>query len=267
MTDLADRFEKLKSILRDAGSAAVAFSGGVDSTFLLSVAKEVLGDKCLAITADSPVIPRHEMEAAVAFCKEHGIRQIVFDPNMLSDAVIRSNPADRCYHCKKAIFGKMNELAKENGAAYLFDGTNKDDEGDYRPGMKALDELGVRSPLREAGLTKSDIRGLSKETGLDTWDMPSFACLATRIPYGQEITPELLAKIEKAETVLREAGFKQYRVRAHGDLARIEVALSDMNRLSEMRSLISEGIRNAGFRYVTVDLEGYRTGSMNDVLS
>ena len=267
MTDIKDRLAELKKILSDMESCAVAFSGGVDSTFLLAVASEVLGDRCVAITADSPMIPRHEAKAAQDFCKVRGIKQILFDPDALSDDIIRSNPKDRCYHCKKKIFSKMTEEARANGTEYVADGTNTDDEGDYRPGMKALSELGIRSPLREAGLSKRDIRELSKDMGLDTWDMPSFACLATRIPYGQEITPELLAKIEKAETVLREAGFKQYRVRAHGDLARIEVALSDMNKLSEMRSLISEGIRNAGFRYVTVDLEGYRTGSMNDVLS
>lgn len=267
MTEIGDKLTGLKNIIRDMESCAVAFSGGVDSTFLLAVASEVLGDRCVAITADSPMIPRHEAVAAQDFCKTNGINQIVITPDVLSDDLIRSNPKDRCYHCKKKIFAKMAEESRAKGMEYVADGTNTDDEGDYRPGMKALTELGIRSPLREAGLSKSDIRELSKEMGLDTWDMPSFACLATRIPYGQEITEEALRKIERAEGVLRDLGLKQYRVRAHGDLARIEVAQEDILFVMDNRTKITEEIKKAGFVYVTADLAGYRTGSMNDVLS
>lgn len=267
MTDLKGRFEILKDIIRDKGSCAVAFSGGVDSTFLLAVSHELLKERCIAITSDSPLIPRHEAKTASDFCREKGIKQIVFDPDVLSDPLIRENSADRCYFCKKTIFYEIMKIASDNGIDHVFDGTNKDDEGDFRPGMKALTELGVESPLRQAGLTKKDIRELSKEMGLDTWDMPSFACLATRIPYGQEITTELLGRIESAEKILREEGFKQYRVRAHGDLARIEVMPCDMDMLLKKRALISEGIKDAGFKFVTMDLAGYKTGSMNDVLS
>ncbi len=267
MPDLDDKKEKLKTILLQEGSVAVAFSGGVDSTFLLRFAHDILGDGCIAITADSPMIPRHEADSAASFCREYGIKHILFDPGALEDPVIRSNPKDRCYHCKKKIFTKILELALENGAKCVLDGTNTDDEGDFRPGMKALAELGIRSPLKEAGLSKSDIRELSKELGLDTWDMPSFACLATRIPYGEEITADKLAMIENAETVLREEGFSQYRVRAHGNLARIEVAKEDIVKLTENGDIISEKIKKCGFVYVTADLAGYKTGSMNNVLS
>ncbi|SCW65871.1 uncharacterized protein SAMN02910456_02433 [Ruminococcaceae bacterium YRB3002] len=264
---IRDRLSELKNIIRDMGTVAVAFSGGVDSTFLLAVAHEVLGDGCVAVTAESPAFPQHESDAAQAFCSGRNIRLIRVTADVMSDPLFVSNPKDRCYHCKKRIFAMMAEVAGENGAEHIVEGTNKSDEGDYRPGMRALQELGVRSPLREAGLTKQDIRELSREMGLDTWDMSSFACLATRIPYGQRITEELLSRIGNAESVLRDMGLRQYRVRAHGDLARIEVMEDDIPFVISNRDVIYERIKAAGFVYVTVDLAGYRTGSMNDVLS
>ncbi|MBR1588060.1 MAG: ATP-dependent sacrificial sulfur transferase LarE, partial [Kiritimatiellae bacterium] len=200
------KLARLRDLLREAGGAAVAFSAGVDSTFLLRVAHEVLGDRAVAATVRSPLVPRHELDDAVAFCRQEGIRHEVIDFDALSDPVVVANTPDRCYHCKKAIFGKLLEFARGRGLATVAEGSNVDDDGDYRPGRRAIKELGVRSPLREAGLTKEEIRALSREFGLPTWSKPSFACLASRFPYGERVTAAGLERVERAERWLRDAG-------------------------------------------------------------
>ena len=256
--------EDLKSYIRALGRVAVAFSSGVDSTFLLKVAHDTLGDDCIALTAVSPSFPRAEREEAEAFCKAEGIRQIFFDPQELKLEDYASNPKDRCYHCKKALFTKMLELADANGISSVLEGSNVDDLGDYRPGLRAIEELGVLSPLREVGFTKQQIRDASGALGLSTQHKASFACLASRFPYGERITAEGLQQVEQAEEALRELGLHQYRVRKHGDVARIEVPAKDISYLAseEVRSDLVKRIRESGFRYVSLDLTGYRMGSL-----
>ncbi len=263
---LDNKYSELNKKIENYGSVAVAFSGGVDSTFLLKVAHEVLGENVLAITASSPLIPRNEVEGAKDFCKRNNIRQITFTYEIENEPQIRLNPKDRCYHCKKSIFKKMKDIALENGMEVLLDGSNEDDTKDYRPGMKALEELEIVSPLKDAGLTKQDIRELSKKMGLPTWNKPSYACLATRIPFGAEITIEKLSMIEKAEEVLHENGFLRSRVRLHGNLARIEVSPEQFDEIMkpDIRGVIVKELRKIGFNYVSLDMQGYRMGSMNE---
>ena len=258
----------MRDQLKDYGSLAVAFSGGVDSSFLLVAAQEVLGDRVIAITAAPVFVPPRELKEAEIFCRERGIRQIVIPAESLDIDGVRHNPPDRCYHCKKEIFGKIREAADKNGMAMVAEGSNVDDTGDYRPGMRAVRELGVVSPLLEAELSKADIRVLSKEMDLPTWNKPSFACLASRFAYGEAITDERLRAVDWAEQLLMDLGFRQFRVRIHGELARIELLPEDIPRAMEetTRKLISEKLREYGFQYVTMDLAGYRTGSMNEVL-
>ncbi len=262
------KMEFLKQALKNLGSAAIAFSGGVDSTFLLKMAHEVLGGHAAAVTAESGSFPKRELEETEAFCKKEGIRQIIFESRELEIPGFAQNPPNRCYLCKKAFLQKIKEIAKENGISFVAEGSNVDDEEDYRPGMQAVAELGIQSPLREAGLTKREIRLLSKKMGLDTWDKPSFACLSSRFPYGEVITKERLAMVERGEQLLQELGFLQYRVRIHGRMARIEVLPEDFPRLlqEETRNQITEKFREYGFAYAAMDLKGYRTGSMNEVL-
>jgi uncharacterized protein len=262
------KLEQLRERLRGIGSAAVAFSSGVDSTFLLRVAHEEIGEKAIAVTARSHSFPKRELDEATAFCRAEGIRHEVIDSEELDIPGFAENPPDRCYHCKKELFGKLLAFAHENGLAAVLEGSNIDDDGDYRPGRRAIRELGILSPLHDVGLTKAEIRALSLEMGLPTSDKPSFACLASRFPYGERITAAGLARVEKAEQWLLDAGLglKQLRVRSHGDMARIEVPSADIPRLAAHAAEIAAAFRDFGFAYTTLDLQGYRTGSMNEVL-
>ena len=267
--DAAAKLKRLRILLKDLGSAAVAFSSGVDSTFLLRVAHEELGDRMTAVTVRSRSFPRRELEEAAAFCRAEGVRHEIVDTEELAIPGFADNPPDRCYHCKKEIFGKLLAFARSNGLAAVVEGSNADDDGDYRPGRRAIKELGVRSPLHEVGLTKDEIRALSRALGLPTWNKPSFACLASRFPYGERITAEGLARVERAEQWLREAGLGlgQLRVRMHGGMARIEVPPADIPRLAARAAEIAAAFKGLGFVYVALDLQGYRTGSMNMTLT
>ena len=266
-TLVQEKLQLLQEELRRLGSVMVAFSGGVDSTFLLQVAHLTLGEKALALTARSGVVPQRDLQEAEAFCAKYGIRQLYFDFDELAVPGFAENPPDRCYICKKTLFSNFLRIAKEHGAV-LCEGSNMDDLGDYRPGLKALAELDVHSPLRVAQLSKAEIRLLSHELQLPTWDKPSFACLASRFVYGERITAEKLAAVDKAEQLLWELGFKQFRVRVHGNLARIEVLPDELQRAlaKPVRSTLHNKLQEYGFDYVTLDLLGYRTGSMNEIL-
>ncbi len=266
--DINEKLDLLKTKLKKLGSVAVAFSGGVDSTFLLRVAHDVLKDKVLAVTARSSTYPEREYREAVEYVEMLGVKQLVIISEELDIDGFSANPVNRCYYCKKELFTKITELAKQNNIEYIADGSNVDDLGDYRPGRQATEELHVVSPLKEAGMTKEDIRALSKEMGLPTWDKPAFACLASRFPYGQNITREKLEMVDKAEQFLFDQGFKQVRVRHHGDVARIEVPASERCKFfnEELMDSVYKKFKEIGFMYTSLDLKGYRTGSMNETL-
>ena len=267
-TETEAKLEHLRAALREIGSAAVAFSSGVDSTFLLRVAHEELGERIVAVTARSRSFPMRELDEATAFCRAEGVRHEIIASEELDIPGFADNPPDRCYHCKRELFGKLLAFARENGLAAVLEGSNLDDDGDYRPGRRAIRELGIVSPLHEAGLTKAEIRALSREMGLPTSNKPSFACLASRFPYGERITAAALERVEKAELWLLDAdlGLTQLRVRSHGNLARIEVPPDAIPRLAARAKEIATAFKELGFAYVTLDLRGYRTGSMNEVL-
>lgn len=262
------KLENLKNYLKQLNSTAVAFSGGVDSSFLLKVTADVLGENAIAVTASLPSFPRREFTEAASFCQEHGIRHLVCEVQQLAIEGFAQNPKDRCYHCKKEIFRQIQTIADENKMEHIIEGSNTDDDGDYRPGMLAVAELGIRSPLKACGLSKTDIRVLSKYLGLSTWEKPSFACLASRFVYGERITEERLSMVDGAEQLLFDLGFRQFRVRVHGRMARIEVEPEEFAGMIRegVRTEIIEKFKEYGFIYVALDLAGYRTGSMNEEL-
>lgn len=264
---LDERYARLKTELARFGSVVVAFSGGVDSTFLLKVAIDVLGrDKVLALTATSPTYPEFEFQEACRLAEQFEAKQLVVESNELEIPGFAQNDRRRCYHCKSELFGICRDKARELGYAEILDGSNLDDLQDYRPGREAACELAVRSPLLEAGLGKEDIRTLSRRLRLATADKQAFACLSSRFPYGTEITAERLQQVDQCETFLRQQGFNNYRVRYHGEVARIEVASAELERFfdRELREAVTAAFKAAGFTYVTLDLQGYRTGSMNE---
>lgn len=259
----------LEKWLLGHGRVAVAFSGGVDSSFLLAKAAEVLGPgNVVAVTARSVLAPAFELQRAQWFCEDHGVRQLVVDADPLADDEVRGNGRMRCYHCKRNIFALAAKAARSEGFDVLADGTNLDDDGDYRPGAKALDELGVQSPLRDASMTKDDIRQLSRDMGLSVWDAPSCACLATRVEYGTPLDADVLRRIDEAEDHMRRLDFDPVRLRVHGDVARIEVGRTQIARLADpaTRLEVTARMKQLGFAYVCADLEGFRSGSMNETI-
>lgn len=259
-----EKLDKIKSDIKNFGKVAVAFSGGVDSSFLLKICFDVLGKDAIAVTIISSMMPKSEIDEAIQFAKSIGIGHILIEENSIDEKII-NNPVNRCYHCKRVEFEKIIDASEKQGIYYVLDGSNIDDESDYRPGLTALEELKIISPLRIAGLTKSEIRELSKQLGLKTWNKPALACLASRIPYGEKITIEKLSTIDKAETYLRKLGLIQFRVRNHVDIARIEIAPEERDKLFDTALLdkISKELKSYGFTYVCFELEGYKTGSMN----
>lgn len=262
------KLDKLRADLAGLGGALVAFSGGTDSTLLLKVAADVLGDAVLAVTAASPLYPGRETVEARRLARRLGVRHRVIRTTELRNPAFAANPPLRCYHCKRELFATLRRIADAAGLRHVLDGSNADDAADYRPGARAGRELKVRSPLRDAGLTKADVRALSRALRLPTWDKPALACLASRFPYGDPIDAAGLARVGRAEDALRRLGFREVRVRHHGPVARVELAPGEIGRLTDagLRAKISRRLKSVGYAYVALDLDGYRTGSLNETL-
>ncbi|MEX1275309.1 MAG: ATP-dependent sacrificial sulfur transferase LarE, partial [Bacteroidota bacterium] len=266
---LTSQYSRLQSILRELGSVAIGFSGGIDSSLLIRVATDVLGPHALAVIGRSETYPTREFEEAIQLAQSFGSRYRVVNTEETDNLKFRENPPDRCYFCKTELFGKLNQIARDEGIRWIADGTITDDLGDFRPGMRAKSEQNVRSPLLEAGFSKDDVRVLARHLAIPTWDKPSFACLSSRFPYGFGITKENLMKIDAAESFMRDLGFRFFRVRHHDDrTARLEIGPQEFHRLFEdpLRNQIVNHLKSLGYLYVTLDLQGYRTGSMNEVL-
>jgi uncharacterized protein len=267
--ELAAKYARLQEILRAMGQVVIGYSGGVDSTLVMKVAHDVLGENAVAVTGDSEAFPQGEVDAALNVAEAMGVTVTRVRTHEISNPHFAVNNPNRCYHCKTELFTELQQVAEERHIRWIADGSHADDgkPGDHRPGMRAAEERGVRSPLREAGMTKADVRALALYLGIPNWDKPSFACLSSRFPYGTHITPELLAKLDACEKFLRELGFRQFRVRHHDTVARIEVEPQDIPRLVELREAINARFKEVGYTYVTLDLEGYRSGKMNDTLT
>ena len=266
---LEQKTKKIKSLILEMDSALVAFSGGVDSTLVLALAHEVLGEKALAVTAQSASVPDREMKASHQLAKEIGARHLVIKTEEMSNPDYRTNPVNRCYHCKTELYSRLKKVAQQENIFHILNGTNTDDLGDYRPGLESAREQGVRSPLVEAQFSKQEVRELSRMMKLSIWNKPAMACLSSRIPYGQPVTPEKLAMIEQAEDVLLSLGFEQIRVRHHGDLARIELGKNEMPHYlnnEKIQKIVQEKFKVLGFLTVVLDPEGYRIGSLNSAL-
>lgn len=265
---LLEKYEKLKSSIASFGSVAVAFSSGVDSTFLLYAAKEALGEKVIAVTASSSSFPKRELKEANDYCEQLGVEQVIINTKELEIEGFAQNPKNRCYLCKRAIFNSIIEVARAEGMNEILEGSNLDDDGDYRPGLQAIKELGIKSPLRTLGFSKQEIRDLSEYFNIPTWNKPSFACLASRFPYGEMITEEKLSMVDKAEQLLLDMGFSQLRVRIHGSMARIELLPDEFDKFmnESVRLTVYDRLKQYGFSYVALDIIGYRTGSMNEVI-
>ena len=266
--DLAQKYARLREILREMGEVVIGYSGGVDSTLVLKVAHDVLGRGAVAVTGDSEAFPQGEVDAALEVAADMGVEVTRVRTHELANPLFAVNTSNRCYHCKTELFTELQEVASERNIRWIADGSHADDgkPGDHRPGLRAADERGVRSPLREAGMSKADVRALALHLGVPNWDKPSFACLSSRFPYGTSITAELLAQLDGCEKYLRQLGFRQFRVRHHDTVARIEVEPRDIVRVVELREQIFAHFKGLGYTYVTLDLEGYRSGKMNDTL-
>jgi pyridinium-3,5-biscarboxylic acid mononucleotide sulfurtransferase len=267
--ELESKYRALQEILREMGRVVIGYSGGVDSTLVMKVAHDVLGDEAVVVTGDSEAFPQGEVDAAEEVAGKMGITIVRVRTHEISNPHFAVNNPNRCYHCKTELFSELQKVASERDIPYILDGSHADDgkPGDHRPGLKAAEERGVRSPLREAGMSKADVRALALHLGVPNWDKPSFACLSSRFPYGTAITADLLARLDGCEKLLRELGFRQFRVRHHDTVARIEVEPSDILKVVEHRERINARFKELGYTYVTVDLEGYRSGKMNDTLS
>lgn len=262
-----NKLKNLEEYIKNLGSAVVAFSSGVDSTFLLKIAHNILKDKVIAVTAKSCSFPVRELNEAIEFCKKNKINHIIVKSEELNIEGFKNNPPNRCYLCKKELFTKILNITKNNGINYVLEGSNLDDEADYRPGIQAIKELGIKSPLKELQFTKKEIRDFSKLLGLETCDKQSFACLSSRFVYGETITEEKLKMVDNAEQFLLDMGFHQVRVRIHSNIARIEVMPYEIQKITDNRETIARKLKIFGFDYITLDLLGYRTGSMNETLN